>query len=90
MISKACSIEAFVEAVKDAEVHQVIRMAVEEATSADRLILKARKTSDMEGVRYYSTQLKQLIDYHRFAVKPQRPDSQAYRLYMAHWGNRDQ
>ncbi|WP_172683925.1 hypothetical protein [Desulfosarcina cetonica] len=34
----------------------------------------------------YARQLKQLINYLRFEIKPKRPESKAYRLYVANWG----
>jgi hypothetical protein len=34
-------------------------------------------------------QLKQLINYHRYVVKPLASDTKTYNLYMQHWGNPD-
>lgn len=86
MISSACSIETFVEAVKDQDAMTVIAMAVDEATKADRLVLKNGRQGQNELLRTYSRQLKQLIAYHRYAVKPRRPEKTTYRLYMKYWG----
>lgn len=89
MISKACSIEAFAEFLKDKDSQTVIAMAVEEATKADRLILKNHQPANMARLHTYSRQLKQLINYHRYAVKPHQSKQTTYNLYMKYWGEKD-
>jgi hypothetical protein len=90
MISKKCSIEAFVEAVKGKVSQEVIALAVEEATKADRKVMKTRKQSKTERLQTYSRQLKQLINYHRYIMKPRRRTKTTYNLYMKYWGHPDQ
>jgi hypothetical protein len=90
MISKKCSIEAFVDAVKGKGSQEVIALAVEEATKADRKVMKTRKQSKTEKLQAYSRQLKQLIDYHRYVVKPRRPTRTTYNLYIKYWGHPEQ
>lgn len=90
MISKKCSIEEFVETVKDKDSQEVIALAIKEATKADRLILKKRKQSKIENFQTYSCQLRQLINYHRYSVKPRRHVKTTYNLYMKYWGDSDQ
>jgi hypothetical protein len=89
MISDNCSIEEFVETVKSRDTWEVLSLAIDEATRADRMFIQAHKGS-VEALlcgQTYSRQLKQLINYLRYAVKPRRPENKTYRLYMAHWGN---
>ena len=89
MISKKCSIEEFVKAVKGKDSYGVIHLAVQEATEADRIVLKKRKKSKIEKHRDYSRQLKQLINYHRYIIKPHRRINTTYELYMKYWGTTD-
>jgi len=87
MISNRYDIDEFVEKVNGRDRWDVVALAIEEATATDRLCMKASEQADKETVQAYSRQLKQLIDYHRFAAKPKYPQSKAYTLYMAHWGH---
>lgn len=87
MISTNYDLEEFVKNVNGRDRWDIVALAIEEATAADRLCLKASENKEIETVQTYSSQLKQFIDYHRFAAKPKFPQSKAYTLYMAHWGN---
>ena len=86
MISKNCSIEAFVEAIKGKETQEIIHLANQEATKADRLVLKKSKKDKIEKYQRYSRQLKALINYHRYVIKPRGNTKITYNLYMRHWG----
>jgi hypothetical protein len=91
MISENCSINEFVESVKGKETWEVLTLAVEEATRADRMVFRTRRYPG-EGTacdQAYSRHLKRLINYLRFTVKPRRPDDVAYCLYVSHWGSAD-
>ncbi|HSO19033.1 MAG TPA: hypothetical protein VLT88_06230 [Desulfosarcina sp.] len=91
MISENCSLEEFVETVKGKEPWEVIMLAVEEATSAERMFLRSKRGAD-GGRNYgeaYSRHLKRLINYFRYTVKPKRPKDKAYRLYFTYWGEPD-
>ncbi|WP_319407961.1 hypothetical protein [uncultured Desulfosarcina sp.] len=92
MISKNCSIEEFVETVKGREIWEVISLAIDEATRADRMFIRTHRHTGnaLFCGQTYSRHLKQLINYLRYTVKPRRPNSKTYRLYMAHWGSIDQ
>jgi len=90
MISKNCSIEEFVEGVKGKDSPEVIALAVEEATKADRKVMKTHKQCKTEKLRTYSRQLKRLINYHRYVVKPRFHTKTTYNLYMKYWGHPDQ
>ncbi|WP_419661740.1 hypothetical protein [Desulfosarcina variabilis] len=61
MISKECSIEAFTAFLKDKDSQTVIAMAVEEATEADRLILK-KKSACSDGVTSNLLPAAQAVD----------------------------
>lgn len=88
MISENCSLEEFVERVRGKEPWEVIMLAVEEATSAERMYYRAKEKADVHlncGM-VYSRHLKRLINYFRYTVKPRRPKDKAYCLYVTHWG----
>lgn len=89
MISKKFNIEEFVEAVKGKDSQEVISLAVDEATKADRKVMKTRKQTKTERIQTYSRQLKQLINYHRYVMKPRHRIKTTYNLYMKYWGNTD-
>lgn len=84
MISEDCNIESFAESLKDEDSMAVICAAIEEATAADRLFMKKGQLSG--AAAQYSRQLKQLINYHRYAVKPYHPKEASYNIYMKYWG----
>ena len=86
MVSEIYSIEAFVETVKEMNRDEVILTAIREAEQADRIRIKATLQPEKERLAAYSQQLKQLINYHRFTVKPHRSRITTYNLYMKHWG----
>jgi hypothetical protein len=72
MISENCSIHEFVESVKGKETWEVITLAVEVATRADRMYYHTCHDAG-EGMHNgldYSRHLKRLINYLRFEVKP--------------------
>jgi hypothetical protein len=87
MISKKFHIEEFVEAVKGKDSQEVIALAVDEATRADRKVMKTRKQGKTEKLQTYSRQLKRLINYHRYVMKPRHRTKTTYDLYMKYWGN---
>jgi hypothetical protein len=89
MISEKCSIDEFVEAVKDKDTWEVLTLAVDEATWADRMAYRTRHNCQLQPPcgQQYSRHLKRLINYLRFEVKPKRPGDKAYRLYLMYWGN---
>jgi hypothetical protein len=82
-------IDEFVEAVKDKGSGEVIALAVEEATRADRMFYRACRCSGdhCSCEDKYSRHLKRLIGYLRYTVKPRRRNDEVYQLYTAHWGN---
>ena len=91
MISENCSIDEFVDAVKEMDPWRVIALAVEEATQADRIYYRTRQRELREehcGLRY-SRHLKQLINYLRYETKPRLPRNKAWRLYITYWGADD-
>jgi hypothetical protein len=89
MISENCSIDEFVEAVTGKAAKEVIALAIDEATRADRIFLRTRHHPAQRPLLCgltYSRHLKELIGYLRYTVKPRRPRARAYQLYMQHWG----
>lgn len=88
MISENCDIDEFVETVKEKDILDVIALAIDETTEAERLFFRSHRQTHMDQRcgEQYARQLKQLINYLRFEIKPKRPESKAYRLYVANWG----
>ncbi len=82
-------IEEFVKAVQGKDTYEVINLAVQEATEVDRIVMKKRKKSKIDNFQNYSRQLKQLISYHRYIIKPRRGMKTTYNLYMQYWGTAD-
>ncbi len=89
MISSNFSIKTFTESLKNEDSQTVISMAVQEATEADRLILKKQPDFNVTALQDYSRQLKKLINYHRYVVKPRLPKETTYNLYVRYWGAED-
>lgn len=90
MISENCSIDEFVQTVKSKPPWEVIALANEEATWADRMFLQSNGRSDCRPEdcgQQYSRSLKRLINFMRYTIKPKRSDDQVYDLYTAHWGS---
>ena len=90
MISENFSIDEFVETVKGKPIWEVIALANEEATWADRMFLKSNGYNDCQPEdcgQQYSRNLKQLINYMRYTIKPKRSDDLVYDLYIVHWGS---
>ncbi len=72
MISKECKFLDFVGAVQNKNYFEIIHLADQEATAAERLFLQPRvdKTARQRCGRDYAERIKQLIDYMRYEVKP--------------------
>lgn len=87
MISENCSIGEFVDSVKDREAWEVIVLAVDEATSAERMSYHITPLSEhqLSRSKQYSRHLKRLINYLRYAVKMKRPEDEVYHLYKTYW-----
>ena len=83
MISDKCSIEEFVESVKGKSAWDVISLAVEEATSSDRLIYRS---GGWEAAQRNSQHLKQVINLFRYETKSKRHNDRVHQLYTQHWG----
>ena len=89
MISDNCIIDEFVETVKGKSPWEVIPLAVEEATWADRKFMRQNRNGNYETGcgQEYSHSLKRLIDYMRYTIKPKRSNDKVYQLYTTYWDN---
>lgn len=89
MISEACKIDEFVEAVKGKEPRAVLVLAVEEADWVDRKVYRDNRQAKntLHESQCYSRQLKQLINYLRYEVQPWRQGSKVCKLYHDNWGD---
>ncbi|MEJ5357808.1 MAG: hypothetical protein WHT06_03975 [Desulfobacterales bacterium] len=74
MISSDCRFVDFLRWANGRSAEEILRLAEEEATRAERLSLRSRGGSVGERCgEDYAERLKQLIDYLRFSIKPRRP-----------------
>jgi hypothetical protein len=83
MISEDYNIAAFINAVKGKDYSEIIELADQEATIADRCrYRKRRKNAEASecGMRY-SSQLKDLIFYLRYNIKPANARLEHFKLY---------
>ncbi len=74
MISSDCRFVEFLQEMSGRSLDEILRLAEEEATRAERLSLRSR--GGLLGARCgedYAERLKQLIDYLRFSIKPRKP-----------------
>ena len=72
MISKECKFSDFVGAVQNKNYFEILHLADQEATAAERLFLRSRidTITRQRCGRDYAVRIKQLIDYMRYEVKP--------------------
>jgi len=82
MISKNCSIDEFVESVKGKSPWEVIALAIEEATLADRMVYRY---GGQRKSQRYSQRLKRIIGLLRYETKPKRHNDKIHQLYTTHW-----
>ena len=83
MISSNCDFSHFVAAIKDKSYHDIIYLADQEATAAERLLFRNATNNDERkkcGQRYASI-LKQLIAYMRSNVRPQKDADEYVELF---------
>jgi hypothetical protein len=72
MISQECKFSDFVGAVRNKNYFEIIHLADQEATAAERLFLRPRidSVTRQRCGREYAERIKQFIDYMRYEVKP--------------------
>jgi hypothetical protein len=83
MISDNCDFTYFVAAIKDKPYHDIIYLADQEATAAERLLFRKAVNDDERkkcGQRY-ATILKRLIAYMRSNVRPQKGTDEFHELF---------
>jgi hypothetical protein len=83
MISNNCDFTHFVAAIKDKPYHDIIYLADQEATAAERLLFRKAVNDDERkkcGQRY-ATILKNLIAYMRSNVRPQKATDEYQELF---------
>jgi hypothetical protein len=83
MISSDCNFKTFIEAVKDKDREEVIYLAEQEATQADRLVLQSKYSpkEKQKCGKQYSAILKAFIQYIKYTVKPAIPEDHEYKLF---------
>jgi hypothetical protein len=91
MISNNCDFSNFVAAIKDKPYHDIIYLADQEATDAERLLFRNNIDDDELrkcGQRYASI-LNKLIAYMRSNVRPQQSQDEYLELFDVVLGSAD-
>ena len=83
MISTNCDFSIFVAAIKDKPYDDIIYLADQEATAAERLLFRKNIANDERKKcgQQYATILKQLIAYMRSNVRPQNDEDEYAELF---------
>lgn len=83
MISSDCDISDFIRATHGKNHQEIIEMADREATEAERSLYRTKATeTQRKGCgRMYAQQLKNLIFFIRYGVKPAGTDALQFELY---------
>jgi hypothetical protein len=83
MISTNCDFSYFVAAIKDKPYDDIIYLADQEATAAERLLFRNDVNNDERkkcGQRYASI-LKEFISYMRSNIRPQKGETEYFELF---------
>jgi hypothetical protein len=85
MISKECNLSDFVGAVRGKGYYEILHLADQEATEAERLFLRPKtdKSTRQRCGREYAERIKQLIDYMRYEVKPRATSARDAEIFAA-------
>jgi hypothetical protein len=85
MISKDCKFADFVGAVRSKNYFEILEIADQEATDAERIFLRSRsgKAAGTRCGKEYAERIKQFIDYLRFEVKPRARSVQDAAIFAA-------
>jgi hypothetical protein len=85
MISKECKLSDFVGAVRNKDYFEILHLADQEATEAERLLLRPKnvKGGRQRCGREYAERIKQLIDYMRYEVKPRPRHARDAEIFAA-------
>ncbi len=83
MISSNCDFSHFVAAIKDKSYHDIIYLADQEATAAERLLFRnaANNEERRKCGQRYASMLKKLIAYMRSNVRPQKDEDEYFELF---------
>jgi hypothetical protein len=86
MISKECRFSDFVGALRDKDFFEILHLADQEATAAERLFLRPRvdPATRQRCGKEYAERIKRLIYYMRYEVKPRATfarDAEAFAAF---------
>lgn len=85
MISQNCDFKMFIEAVKSKDHMEVIYLAEQEATEAERLSFQSHSNPEeiQKCGQEYSGLLKGLIQYLKYSIKPKLPEGHDYKSFFS-------
>ena len=84
MISTDCDFNTFIEAIKDKDDMEIIYLAEQEASTAERFAFRS-KSNPKEKQKYskkYSAILKDYIQYLKYTTKFKLPEGPKYQLFL--------
>lgn len=85
MISRECKFSDFVGALRNKNYYEILQLADQEATEAERLYLRSRANASIRirCGREYAERIKQLIAYMRYEVRPCSPRTRDTAIFAA-------
>lgn len=85
MISKECKFSDFAGAVVNKNYFEILHLADQEATEAERLFLRPKvdNVTRQRCGREYAERIKQFIDYMRYEVKPRGKSARDAGIFAA-------
>ena len=83
MISSDCNFSDFFAAVKEKHYQDIIYLAVQEATAAERLSYRNKINGDQKQLcgEKYASILKDLVSYMRFYIRPKNRKNEYFELF---------
>lgn len=91
MISANCDFSDFVAAIKDKSYHDIIYLADQEATAAERLLYRngVNNAAKKKCGQQYASVLKDLVSYLRYHVRPKKRKDEYCDLFALVLENAD-
>ena len=83
MISSDCDFSDFFAAVKDKHYQDIIYLADQEATAAERLLYRNKISGDQKKIcgKEYASILKDLVSYMRYYIRPKNRKNEYFELF---------
>ena len=83
MISSSCDFKEFAETIKDNDFFNILYMAEQEATDAERQFYRGKTSRKEKCGRQYADTLKCFLSYMRYGIKSKSVSDDDYQLFQA-------